>query len=317
MIKKKPTILITGAAGYVGKTTVFLLKKQKIFKLVLVDKKKKPNLDFFKSQQYIKMDLNNNLEIKLKKINPDLIIHLAALTSVTDSEKFKKKYMKNNYNVTKIICNYCKKNKKKIIFCSSAAIYKPNIRAIKENDPKKPSNFYGKTKLLSENYIKNNLKKKSSFIILRFFNIAGGIKKKRISFSNNNFPVLKVITLAIKNKKKFLIYGTNPKNGKTAIRDYIHVIDVVRIIKKSIDHLLIKKENLIINCCTGIQTSIIDLINHFKKVTKKNLFYQITKKRKGEDFIFFGDNRILIKKFNFKFKFSIKKIVKDSYDTIK
>ena len=74
MIKKKPTILITGAAGYLGKTTVFLLKKQKIFKLVLVDKKKKPNLDFFKSQQYIKMDLNNNLEIKLKKINPDLII---------------------------------------------------------------------------------------------------------------------------------------------------------------------------------------------------------------------------------------------------
>ena len=47
MIKKKPTILITGAAGYVGKTTVFLLKKQKIFKLVLVDKKKKTKFRFF------------------------------------------------------------------------------------------------------------------------------------------------------------------------------------------------------------------------------------------------------------------------------
>lgn len=149
------------------------------------------------------MDLNNNLEIKLKKINPDLIIHLAALTSVTDSEKFKKKYMKNNYNVTKIICNYCKKNKKKIIFCSSAAIYKPNIRAIKENDPKKPSNFYGKTKLLSENYIKNNLKKKSSFIILRFFNIAGGIKKKRFLFLTTIFQFLKLLHLQLKIRKNF------------------------------------------------------------------------------------------------------------------
>lgn len=40
MIKKKPIILITGAAGYVGKSTVFFLKKNNHFKLVLIDKKK-------------------------------------------------------------------------------------------------------------------------------------------------------------------------------------------------------------------------------------------------------------------------------------
>ena len=170
--------------------------------------------------------------------------------------------------------------------------------------------------MYSENYIKK-LKNKSSFIILRFFNIAGGNKKNKISFSNNNFPVFKIITLAIKNKKKFFIYGVNPKNGKTAIRDYIHVLDIARIIKKSINHLLFEKENLIMNCCTGNQTNIIDLINLFVKITKKNLLYKIKERRKNEDFIFFGDNHFLIKKFNFKFRFSIKKIIKDTYETIK
>ena len=317
MIKKKPIILITGAAGYVGKSTVFFLKKNNDFKLVLIDKKKKPNLNFFKPEKYIKTDLNNNLEKKLKKINPDLIIHLAAYTSVTESERFKKKYLRNNYGVTKIICNYCKKYKRKIIYASSAAVYKSKSSAIKENDPKKPSNFYGKTKLYSEKYILDKLNTKSSYIILRFFNIAGGDKKNKIFFSNNNFPVFKIITLAIKNKNKFFVYGINSKNGKTAIRDYIHISDIARIIKKSTFHLLDKKENLIINCCTSIQTTILDLINLFKKITKKNLSYIIKEKRKNEDFVFFGNSDALNKKLNFKFKFSISKIIKDTYDTIK
>jgi len=316
--KSKQLILITGAAGYVGKSVVFFLKKTKNFKLVLIDKKEKPKLRFFNSLDYIKSDLNFNLEKKLCKIKPSIIIHLAALTSVVDSNKFKKKYTNNNYIVTKKISDYCYKFNKKLIFASSAAIYKSSKKAIKEDSPKQPSNFYGKTKLDSEAYIKKKLKKKSSYVILRFFNIAGGDKKNGITFSSHNFPVLKIITLALKNNKKFKIYGTNPKNGKTAIRDYIHVYDIGKIIKKSINYLLLNNEkNLILNCCNGIETNILDLINIFNKISKKKLVYKILNKRKNEDFIFFGNNAALKKIFNFKIFFSLKKIVKDTYESVK
>ena len=54
----------------------------------------------------------------------------------------------------------------------------------------------------------------------------------------------------------------------------------------------------------------------FEKISKKKINYEITKKRKGEDFIFFGNNQKLKKIFNFKPKYSLKKIVKDTYESI-
>lgn len=313
---KNPKILITGAAGYVGKNTVLFLKKNKNLNLILTDKKNKPKINLFKSLKYLKYNLNNNLFEKLVKINPDIIIHLAALTSVTDSEKNKSIYYKNNFLVTKNICYYCKNFNKKIIFASSAAIYKSQTFSLKENDPRYPKNYYGKTKLMSEKIIIKQLTSKSSYIILRFFNIAGGDKKNKITFSNYNFPVFKLIAQAIKKNKKFLIFGKNPKNNKTAIRDYIHVNDIANIIKHSIDHLRNKKKSLVLNCCTGLKTSVLDLIKLFMKISKRKLNFEITKKRKGEDFIFFGNNKRLKRELKIKPKFNIMRIIKDSYESI-
>jgi len=316
LFKKKTKVLITGAAGYIGKNTVTFLNKKKSLDLILIDKKTKPKLKMFDSIKYIKFDLNDNLREKLIKIQPDIIIHLAALTSVTESEINKKIYYKNNFIITKNICNYCLEFNKKIVLASSAAVYRSKNIAIKENDNRKPKNFYGKTKFLSENFIINKFSRKGSYIILRFFNVAGGDKKNKITFSNYNFPVFKVLSLAIKNNRKFLIYGKNPKNDKTAIRDYIHVFDIAKIISLSIDHLITNKKNLILNCCNGVKTTILDLVKIFKKISKKNLRFEIIKKRKGEDFIFFGNNTKLKKELKIKLRYSLKKIVKDSYDSI-
>ena len=107
LFKKKTKVLITGAAGYIGKNTVTFLNKKKNLDLILIDKKTKPKLKMFDSIKYIKFDLNDNLREKLIKIQPDIIIHLAALTSVTESEIYKKIYYKNNFIITKNICNYC------------------------------------------------------------------------------------------------------------------------------------------------------------------------------------------------------------------
>lgn len=314
--KSKTKIVITGAAGFIGKYLILNLKNDRKIKLILIDKKNKPKIKLFNKLKYIKFDLNKNIKKKLTYLDADIIVHLAALTSVTDSEKFKEKYFQTNYIVTKKISEYCKVNKKKLIFASSAGIYKSKNTAIKENDPKKPKNFYGKTKLMSEKYIIKHMKGMSNYIILRFFNVGGGDNINQIRFSKNNFPVFKIITNKIKNNRKFLIYGKDPKNNQTAIRDYIHALDIANIIKQSILHLIKNKKNLILNCSNEKPTTIEELIRVFAKISKKKINYQIVKKRVGEDFVFYGDNKKLNKTFNFKLKYNLKRIIKDSYESI-
>lgn len=157
---------------------------------------------------------------------------------------------------------------------------------------------------------------KPNYIILRFFNVAGGNKKNKIKFSKDNFSVLKILTNKIIKNEKFLIYGKNPKNNLTAIRDYIHALDISEIIKHSIYHLINNKKNLILNCCTGKPTTIEELINILSKICKKKIQFEIVNKRKNEDFIFYGNNTKLVKAFNYKPKYNLEKIVKDSYESI-
>ena len=90
--KSKTKIVITGAAGFIGKYLILNLKNDRKIKLILIDKKNKPKIKLFNKLKYIKFDLNKNIKKKLTYLDADIIVHLAALTSVTDSEKFKEKF---------------------------------------------------------------------------------------------------------------------------------------------------------------------------------------------------------------------------------
>ncbi len=79
------------------------------------------------------------------------------------NEKNKKKSRINNFLVTKNIVTLCRKNIK-MIYLSTDKVYDGNFKKNRENNKLKPRNYYGKQKLLSENYIKKNLNR---FFILR------------------------------------------------------------------------------------------------------------------------------------------------------
>ena len=133
-------ILVIGGAGYIGSHIVELLIK-KNFKVFIYD-----NLVtgykklIIKKAKFIKGDIKNfkHLSNTIKNNEINSIIHLAAYLNVSESEKFKKKYYKNNIDGTLNIVKACKQtNVKNIIFSSSCSIYGNFKGSVSEN--KKPN----------------------------------------------------------------------------------------------------------------------------------------------------------------------------------
>jgi UDP-glucose 4-epimerase len=313
-------ILITGGAGYFGKNLIEFLVKKKIKNIHVFDKAKKPNLFFFKEVKYFKLDLLNKFRLKkeINKIKPQIIIHLAALISVTDSNKFKKKYFSNNFLVTKNLYNFSKSFLKYFIFSSSAAVYQSHDNKIAEDSKKVPANYYGSTKLLSESFLKKQFKKKKVKIgILRFFNISGSNLKLSITQSKHSNAIIPSICKCIILRKKLNIYGIDKKSKLTAIRDYIHILDIINIIYRVMNYLKMNKKNLILNCCSGVGVSIMELIKKFENITKKKIKYSIKKGRIGEQFFFVGNNNRLKKILNYNIKYNLNKIIKSTFDGYK
>ena len=234
MIRNK--ILITGVNGYIGNCLYHFLKGK--FKVIGIDKETTFNNKIYKC------DILNTKKLDqiLVKEKPEIVVHLAA-QSLVDETINKQKYYRNNIIATNYLLKLMKKNSiKKIIFSSTAAVYRQSTKPLKENSKLKPLSTYAKTKLTCE---KNILKqKKINSVILRFFNVCSALKKPCIGELHNpeTHLIPTIVYKAIYNKRIY-IYGNDfPTPDGTCIRDYIHIKDICAAIEKSVKFLLNKKK---------------------------------------------------------------------------
>jgi UDP-glucose 4-epimerase len=272
-------ILITGAGGYIGSILSKNLKNLDVFNL---DKQQN---SFVKNNLQI-MNLNSkNLKKEIIKFNPNIVIHLAGQSTI-DFVKEKNKYYKNNVLATKNLIQILKQCKSldKIIFSSTASVYSPQKNNLNENSKIFLGNNYAITKFKSENLLKNfSIKYKKKIIIFRFFNVCGAdIKNKLGELHNPETHLIPIVVNKIYNKKEIIIYGNKHKTSDgSCIRDYIHVIDIVNAIKKSINYKF--KRNLnIFNLGTGKGFSVIQIIQAASKLLKNKPRIKVSKERFGD-----------------------------------
>lgn len=273
-------ILITGAAGYIGSCLFsYLNKKYDVYGL---DKINNNN----NSGRFFKIDLNNLKKTNkiLKKIEPEIIIHLAGQSTI-DGIKNKKIYKKNNEIATSNIIRSIQINKiKNIIFSSTAAVYDGrNRNNLNEKSKLRPNNIYGITKLKCENIIK---KSKVNYIIFRFFNVCSSIPSLRVGELHE--PETHLIPLSVHKiltNKIIKIYGNNFKTRDgTCIRDYIHIYDLCTAFEKTIKKIFRKKiSKKIINLGSGRGHTNLEIINRIITITKKYKYkIEFIKKRVGD-----------------------------------
>ena len=303
-------ILVTGGAGYIGSHIIELLVKKK-FKVFIYDNlvtgyKKLIN----KKAVFIKGDIKNS-KLLIKTINDNninSIIHLAGYLNISEGQKNKKKYYKNNVIGTLNLVKACKNSTvKNIIFSSSCSIYGNIKGSVSEKNIPKPKSYYAFTKYKSEEIIKKYGKKFNfKYGILRYFNVAGASPSGKIGEIEKSYGHL-IKNLAIQSTKlrpKVDIFGNNynTKDG-TCIRDYIHVSDLADIHILVLKKISSSKKSLILNCGYGKGYSVQEIVEIFKKI-KKGVIIKYKKKRIGDVAQIYSDNSKLKKILKWKPKFN-------------
>jgi len=146
-------ILITGISGMLGSSIYKTFRKESFFRIYGYTRKAK-----YKLPDVQMIYSNKKLTNQIKKTHFNIIIHCAAEVNLNSCEEFKELAYESNVLLTMNLIKDL--NFDDFIFISSDSVYKSNTREIKsEIDETNPINYYSKTKLLSENYIKNKISK--------------------------------------------------------------------------------------------------------------------------------------------------------------
>ncbi len=283
-------IVITGGAGYIG-SHVVLAALDRGYDVTVFDdlstankENINPKTKFIEGSVNLKDDLSNLF------INDryDAVIHLAASKASGESMLNPKKYTYNNIIGSLNILMSCIDNDiKYFIFSSSAAVYgNPRYVPIDEFHPLIPSNYYGYTKLSTENSLEWFSKIHGiKYASLRYFNAAGFDIDKRITGKEKNTEnLIPLIMEVAKGRKPFIpIYGNDYKTKDgTGIRDYVHVSDLAIAHISSLEYLIKHSKNLILNLGSEAGFSVLEIIERTKSILKMDIPYKVMERRVGD-----------------------------------
>lgn len=218
----------------------------------------------------------------------DAVLHFAASISVPESlEKPLDYYSNNTCNVVNVLQCCQRFNVNQFVFSSTAAVYgEIQEYPVQESSPTLPINPYGKSKLMSENVIRDyaqasNLK----YIILRYFNVAGADSSGKIGqMEKKAAHLIKVgCDAALGIRDSVSIFGTDyPTADGTGIRDYIHVEDLAAAHVDALAYLEQESTSQILNCGYGTGYSVKEVLSKIKEISGVDFPVVETSRRKGD-----------------------------------
>ena len=296
-------ILVTGGLGFIGSHTVVELQKEG-YEVIVVDNLLNTSLNVLDGIQNItgiipafeKLDLREKDKVQdFFKRHADIsgVIHFAASKAVGESVEDPLLYYENNINaLVYVLQELQKKPEANFIFSSSCTVYgQAEKMPITENAPvKQPISPYGNTKKIGEEIIIDVAKVTNiSAILLRYFNPIGAhpsteIGELPIGVPQNLVPFITQTGFGL--RKELSVYGDDyPTPDGTAVRDYIHVVDLAKAHVIALQRLLNKKNTSKVetfNLGTGTGSSVLEVIHTFEKVSGKKLPYKIVGRREGD-----------------------------------
>ena len=296
-------ILVTGGLGFIGSHTVVELQNEG-YEVVIVDNLSNSSEEVLKGIVAItgkmpifeKMDLREKTAVQnFFKKHSDIsgVIHFAASKAVGESVENPLLYYENNINtLVYILQELQQKPEASFIFSSSCTVYgQAEIMPITEDASIQVAmSPYGNTKQIGEEIITDVTKVSNiNAILLRYFNPVGAhptaeIGELPIGVPQNLVPFITQTGFGL--RKELSVYGDDyPTPDGTAVRDYIHVVDLAKAHVVALQRLLNKKNLAKIetfNLGTGTGSSVLEVIHAFEKVSGKKLPYKIVDRREGD-----------------------------------
>jgi UDP-glucose 4-epimerase len=268
-------VLVTGGAGYIGSVVAEDLLQAGHDVVVFDNLSRGHRQAVPKNAELVVGDLADRacLDQLLRSRRIDAVMHFAALIEAGESMKAPEAFFRNNTsNALTLLEAMLTAQVKRFVFSSTAALFgNPERTPIEEDDPVRPTNAYGESKLLVERMLAwfhqiHGLR----YASLRYFNAAGASgPDKGEAHQPETHLIPRILQVALGRAEHANIFGTDyPTRDGTCIRDYIHVSDLARAHLLALEALALGNSSpLIYNLGNGQGFSVREVVEVARKVT--------------------------------------------------
>ncbi|GAB3374300.1 UDP-glucose 4-epimerase GalE [Amycolatopsis echigonensis] len=277
-------LIVTGGAGYVGSVCAARLIEAG-HQVTVVDDLSTGHADAVHPQaRFVEGDAAE-VAADLLGEGFDGVLHFAAKSLVGESMTDPAKYWEGNVVTSLRLLEAMKKHgTPRLVFSSTAATYgEPEVSPIPETAPTQPTNTYGASKLAIDHAITSFARAHGlAAVSLRYFNVAGayGAFGERHTTETHLIPL--VLQVATGDREHISIYGDDyPTPDKTAVRDYIHVVDLADAHLLALRHAA-AGEHRIYNLGSGTGFSVLEVVESCRRVTGHPIPAVVAPRRAGD-----------------------------------
>ncbi len=287
-------VLVTGGAGYIGSVTAAALLAQR-HDVVIVDDLRRGHRDLVpEGATFLEADAGRPDQF-LGQAGPiDACLHFAAAIEAGESMQVPEAFFTANTAATlNLLQGLVEAGVQRFVFSSTAAVYgDPESVPILEDDPLRPTNAYGESKLLVERALEW-LARLRGFrsASLRYFNASGATPERGEDHDPESHLIPIVLQVAAGRRESVSIYGTDyPTRDGTCVRDYIHVADLAAAHVLAL-HALADADRLVCNLGNGTGFTVQEVIESARRVTGHPIPAVEAPRRAGDPAVLVADSQ--------------------------
>ncbi len=280
-------VLVTGGCGYIGGTVATILMQAGHSVTVLDNLCHSRRDQLPKGAAFVEADIADRATVErvLRDVQPEGVLHFAALIEAGESMQKPELYFRNNTASTLALLEAMHATGiKKLVFSSTAAVYgEPEVVPITETAKLQPTNTYGESKLLVEYMVSwLNRLQGLKYASLRYFNVAGALPGRGEMHEPESHIIPLILDVALGRRASISIFGEDYDTPDgTCIRDYIHVSDLADA------HILALRaldttDKLICNLGNGQGFSVKQVIESARRVTGHPIPVEMKPRRAGD-----------------------------------
>ena len=313
-------VLVTGGAGYIGSHTVRLLVERGDTPVVL-DRLRPGRREAVTDAPLVVGDVSDErlLDDLFGRYPIEAAIHLAADKSVEESVHDPGRYFQNNVCGSLALLRAAQRaGVRAFVFSSTCAVYAPPERLpVTESAPLRPEAPYGESKRIVEQMLEwfdrcHGLR----YASLRYFNAAGAHPDGRIgedwTQAVNLIPV--VMKAAAGKSGPVRVFGTDyPTRDGTAIRDYIHVLDLAEAHILALGYLMREDRSVVLNLGTGTGSSVQEVIDTARRVSGVDIPVEYAARRPGDLAAVWADSSLARRLLGWEPRFGLEEIISTAW----
>jgi len=313
-------VLVTGGAGYIGSHTVRELKSRG-HDVVVLDSLERGAIQAVLDVPLIQADLTESAELErvFQEVKPEAVIHFAAYKAPGESMTEPTKYFRNNvYGTLMLLDTMVRHQTRYIIFSSSCSVFgTPQVLPVTEETPFGPESVYGETKLMGETLLKwFGVTEGIKSVALRYFNASGASLDNVIGEDwDKTYNLIPLVMKAILGKTSSIkVFGDDyPTRDGTAIRDYIHVVDLAVAHVKALDYLVSGHDSSAYNLGTGVGCTVQEVIDAARRVSGRDFKVEYIARRPGDPVAIWADTSKAERELHWKAEYDLETIVRTAW----